>query len=231
MKTLAALTLSVITFLAMSSFALAAYIPSHAKYERSPKGKNTSTAPGYGKTWHTIDHWQRLGSKWKIRDGVDWSVDGGKTWGFRNLTRGSQVIFRFNFQRPESGSHKYDQLKSWIDWNGDKKWNNKSEGLIATKIFKKHQRPGYREDGLSLYQKYFYAQTTVPIWASLGETWLRARVHCDDTPFNKHTPYSKMTQGEVEDYSVTIVTPEPSTFILLGAGLLGLVGLSRRRKA
>ena len=228
-----------LALLLVSSTALAAAVSSGDYYDRSKRGKSRSTAPGYKRASHNTDDWQRLGDEWLVRDGVDWSVDGGATWGHEAIHIGGDVTFRFDFQRTDDGYHSYDQLKSWIDWNGDKDWNDEGEQLIGVQWWQWDQskpRPdGFdnerRKKGLPVnrIQKYFYADVTVPAWATLGETWLRARVHCNHTPFHKHKPYGRMTQGEVEDYAVVIASPEPSTFILLGAGLLGLTWVGRRR--
>lgn len=232
--------LGIVAVLLTSGVALAEVVDSGVYYDRSKTGVSSSTAPGYESAWHTTDDWQRLGDEWLVRDGVDWSVDGGTTWGHEAVHRGTTVVFRYDFQRTDDGLHNYDQLKSWIDWNNDKDWDDVGEQLIATQWFQWNQsepRPdGFdnvrRDAGLpvNLIQEYFYAEVTIPVWATLGETWLRARVHCNHTAFANTTPYGKLTQGEVEDYAVIIASPEPSTFILLGAGLLGLGFAARRRR-
>lgn len=233
-----------------SGSAMAEVVDSGGYYDRSASGVNMSTAPsdkGYESAWHTTDDWQRLGDTWqvgddpnRIFDGVDWSVDGRQTWGHDTIHVGSTVVFRYDFQRTDDGLHTYDQIKSWIDWNSDGDWDDMGEELIAEQWYQWDQskaRPdGFNNvrynagDPVNLIQQYFYAEVTVPVWATLGETWLRARVHCNETSFNNVSAYGGLTQGEVEDYSVIISTPEPSTFILLGAGLLGLGFTARRRR-
>lgn len=213
-------------------------------YERDGRYYRESTAPGYQLAWHTTDDWQRLGDSSRTNDGVEWSVDGGLTWGHDTMHVGTSVIFRYDFQRTDDGLHTYDQLKSWIDWNGDKDWDDEGEQLIALRWdqWNWEEPDSVRPEGfdnvrrnagesVNLIQQYFYADVIVPDWAMVGETWMRTRVHCNHIRFDDTTAYGHLNQGEVEDYAVQIATPEPSTFILLGAGLLGLVCVGRRRKA
>mgnify|MGYP000264605122 CR=1 FL=1 len=109
---------------------------------------------------HDTPYWQRLGSTWNsdnpatsetnlsTNDGVSWvtSSDGGSTWVDNGeLTSGGLVKFQFDVTRATTGNHKYDLLKSWVDWNQDGVWtedetiitetwwkNESSEGVVAT---------------------------------------------------------------------------------------------------
>jgi len=100
---------------------------------------------------HSTDRWQKLGSQWTsessndaseqnsgTNDGVSWvtSSDGGATW-IQNgeLTTGGLVRFQFDVTRSTDGNHKYDQLKSWVDWNQDGSWSE-NETIIAEKWWK-----------------------------------------------------------------------------------------------
>lgn len=66
-------------------------------YDRSATGISEGTAPGYERAWHNTDNWQRLGDVWLTNDGVDWSTDGGLTFGHKAIHVGSNVMFRFDF--------------------------------------------------------------------------------------------------------------------------------------
>lgn len=90
----------------------------------------------------------------------------------------------------------------------------------------------------------YIKQVEVPLTAALGETWLRARVVCE----NSLTNYSNgmlldstgfHDQGEVEDYAITITAKRPPTSVVVSepAGIalfsstLMLLGMRRRKLA
>lgn len=98
---------------------------------------------------HSSNYWQRLGTEStrgddgveqnaSDNDGVSWktSSDGGTTWDDNGeLTSGGLVQFQFDVTRATSGNHKYDQLKSWVDWNQDGSWTE-DETIISEKWYK-----------------------------------------------------------------------------------------------
>ncbi len=210
-----------------------------------------SDAPSpYGVASHTNGTWQRLGDIWDTEsgpnpndssdDGVTWSTDGGQTWGTdQTLTRGQEVTFSFDMRRAGFGRHTYDQLKAWVDWNGDKVFDdsaNSNEVILYEKWWKGNTRMPDNEwepadDVGKVLQKTFFATVTVPDATVLEDIWLRARVHCNHITFGNLTPYGRTNQGEVEDYELSVV-PTP-TAVLLGVIGLGFANsrLRRRRKA
>lgn len=244
----------------------------------------------YGVACHQTDAWQSLGgskrkdSKWDkdapndvaidsdnaTDDGVKWRIkneDGswGKWGTSATLTQGEQVQFAFKFTRSSTGNHKYDALKSWVDWNGSGDWSNNSDEILIDETWAKNHDHKDKVDGGGTWNKDIkltqnkdgvwgtensdvlfrhYKQTiTVPISDFEGDTWLRARVMCE----NSLTNYSQKTgtdtyniaafgfqdQGEVEDYRLKIVkkptveVSEPSTLLILLSGLFIAI---RRRK-
>jgi hypothetical protein len=180
----------------------------------------------YGAAWHDTDEWQRLGNDNTEDDGVWWSINGG-SWGHDDLTVGDQVSFRFDLWTSGTGRHNYNQVKAWVDWNQNYAWTNDlSEIVLEERVFR---NPDYDVP----------ASTSILTSASflitddmIGDLWLRGRAQCNHVPFGSMTPYGNLWQGEVEDWRLTVNAtnvPEPSSILLIGAGLLGLIGVRNRR--
>lgn len=127
MKKILALTIMMTVF-AYASMAMA------ADYGDAPAS--------YGLASHTTGNWQKLGSGWGVDDGVSWSIDGGLTYGWDDLTVGEAVIFRFDFHRAAYGVHEYDQIMAWIDWNGSGAFDHPDERIIAQQWYKNTPEDG-----------------------------------------------------------------------------------------
>lgn len=198
-------------------------------------------------------------------DPSNWTSNFGTT---ATLTQGEYVQFQFLFSRSVDGNHLFDELKVWLDWNQDGHWDNtaqndeiitnvrwdKDDNVDGSSVGNRSQSYCY-DNGLTWNNdtdtcnsdddfKLFTAQVQVPLDAQLGDTWLRARVTCENSlSFYDNnwimSPYGYLHQGEVEDYMVTIAekkeeppvnVSEPSSLLIMSPALLFLAGIRRKRK-
>lgn len=187
------------------------------------------------------------GVMWRTKneDGTwsDWTNSG-------TMYRGQEAQFKFSMWRAQEGNHGYDKLKAWIDWSGKDGFNNDASGdeLLIDKNWYKNHNASDRWDTSShywnsatrtrnssdLFREYIVTKT-VPMFAALGDIWMRARVTCSHSlaKYSKNfdlLPWGYQDQGEVEDFKLTIASrtqpvtpvPEPSTLIFFTA-LLGVM--------
>ena len=201
------------------------------------------------------------GVKWKVKDenGV-WE----ENWGRSELTQGEAVEFRFQVTRSDEGNHQFDELKVWVDWNGEDGFNNNDIGTAGSEVLYNAQWDKNRDiddniaedsgnkntdltnlaGGVDVFNnadtfRSYKLLTKVPVDAVIGETWMRARIVCENSLSNHSVGMNLLAtgyqdQGEVEDYKLTIKrasitqVPEPSTLLVLGSALIGLV-LQRKK--
>jgi len=184
-------------------------------------------------------------------DGVLWrtSSDGGLTWSELGndgvITQGDIVEFSFLVGRSQTGTHEFDQVKAWADWNIDgefdedpseilidEKWalNRDSSDVLDPDSNARWNGDLNTRNNTDLYRVYT-VQMQIPLDAVTGDSWLRARIACENAVMNTHqgggTLYATgyYDQGETEDYEITIaakVVPEPSTLLVFAIGLIGM---------
>lgn len=224
-------------------------------------------ATGYGDASHKSPEWQRLGANVNsesgtkaVDDGVSWSTDGGSTFGHGDIYQGDTLTIRFDFRRAAYGRHSSDTLAAWIDWNQDMSFDNVGEEIVhdvwlknsvehgntvyADNLWRDYVNThGVAPNPTATLQKFVDVTLNIAADALTGDFWLRARVACNTSQHNKDpynlSPYGYSSQGEAEDYLLTILeSPEGNIITVVpspaaaGAGLLGVLGLiGRRRRA
>ena len=200
------------------------------------------------------------GVRWRVAND-DGSFSGN--YGQPELTQGQAVQFIFMVTRSDEGNHQFDELKVWVDWNGQDGFNNDAINSSDSEIlynvrWNKEEDKNDRSEGdagysgnavdfnndvgaynnIDTYRSYTL-ETTIPMDAIVGETWMRARIVCENSLTNYSDNMNLIStgyqdQGEVEDYKLTInarpptPVPEPTTLLVFGSALIGLV-LSRKK--
>ncbi len=201
----------------------------------------------------TDPSWQMLGNSWGAADGVSWATsDNPGVFGHEVVRVGSTVTFKFDMYKTLYGTHTFDAIRAWIDWDHDKTFSlagdliyeNKHDINPLVSPFPTPHTVPYSNlpdatlfgpfGGPSLYydgQTYsFYKDVT---FTETGYFDLLVRVTCsrdlgaDNWPsvpsnWDLLTPWANGLSQGEVEKWTIQVVPIPPAFLLFGSGLLSM---------
>ncbi len=140
-----------------------------------------------GQSWATVAPTEPAdgNTTWQDVQSIQWSTNGGSTWGTSALAVGQSVTFQVTMHKTNLGNHYADLAKAWLDQNGDGVFTGSEAIIFGYNIVNGSETPWWNGERTANNQLINFTSGAISVTSAMvGDLWLLARVTCSETLAN-----------------------------------------------